>query len=53
MGLEPEDVADEVGVDDLVGRAGGVDAPAEIPVGLITSIVAAPYFLWLLRRSPA
>ena len=36
---------------DLAGRV--LFAPDEIPVGLITSIVAAPYFLWLLRRTPA
>ena len=35
-------------VSDLVGRL--LFAPTEIPVGLITSILAAPYFLWLLRR---
>ena len=34
---------------DLVGRL--LFAPTEIPVGLITSIVAAPYFLLLLRRA--
>jgi iron complex transport system permease protein len=26
-------------------------APTEVPVGLVTSIVAAPYFLFLLRRA--
>lgn len=25
-------------------------APAEIPVGLLTALVGAPFFLWLLRR---
>ena len=34
---------------DLAGRL--VFAPTEIPVGLLTSIVAAPYFLLLLRRA--
>jgi len=34
---------------DLAGRL--LFAPTEIPVGLITSIVAAPYFLLLLRRA--
>ena len=34
---------------DLAGRM--LFAPTEIPVGLITSIVAAPYFLLLLRRA--
>jgi iron complex transport system permease protein len=36
-------------VADLAGRV--LFAPTEIPVGLITSILAAPYFLLLLRRS--
>ena len=26
-------------------------APQEIPVGIITAISGAPFFLWLLRRS--
>jgi iron complex transport system permease protein len=34
---------------DLAGRV--LFAPTEIPVGLLTSIVAAPYFLLLLRRA--
>jgi ABC-type enterobactin transport system permease subunit len=34
---------------DLVGRL--VFSPTEIPVGIVTSIVAAPYFLYLLRRA--
>jgi len=25
-------------------------APAEMPVGLITSIIGGPYFLWLILR---
>lgn len=36
-------------VSDLAGRL--LFAPTEIPVGLVTSIVAAPYFLVLLRRA--
>jgi iron complex transport system permease protein len=36
-------------VSDLAGRL--AFAPAEIPVGLITSMVAAPYFLFLLQRA--
>jgi iron complex transport system permease protein len=36
-------------VSDLVGRL--LFAPTEIPVGLVTSIIAAPYFLFLLRRA--
>jgi iron complex transport system permease protein len=36
-------------VSDLAGRV--LFAPTEMPVGLITSIVAAPYFLVLLRRA--
>jgi len=34
---------------DLLARV--VLAPAEIPVGIITAIVGAPFFLYLLRRS--
>jgi iron complex transport system permease protein len=34
---------------DLLGRV--LLAPAEIPVGIITAIVGAPFFLFLLRRS--
>lgn len=26
-------------------------APSELPVGLLTAVVGAPFFLWLLRRS--
>jgi iron complex transport system permease protein len=26
-------------------------APQEIPVGIITSLAGAPFFLWVLRRS--
>lgn len=36
-------------VSDLAGRM--LFAPTEIPVGLVTSIIAAPYFLLLLRRA--
>ena len=36
-------------VSDLAGRV--LFAPTEIPVGLVTSILAAPYFLLLLRRA--
>jgi iron complex transport system permease protein len=36
-------------VSDLAGRL--LFAPTEIPVGLVTSIIAAPYFLALLRRA--
>jgi len=28
-----------------------VIAPSELPVGLLTAAVGAPFFLWLLRRS--
>jgi iron complex transport system permease protein len=34
---------------DLIARI--VLAPAEIPVGIITAVVGAPFFLYLLRRS--
>jgi iron complex transport system permease protein len=36
-------------VSDLVGRT--LFAPTEIPVGIVTSVIAAPYFLLLLRRA--
>jgi iron complex transport system permease protein len=36
-------------VADLVGRM--LFAPTEIPVGIVTSVIAAPYFLALLRRA--
>ena len=26
-------------------------APSEVPVGLLTAVIGAPFFLWLLRRS--
>jgi iron complex transport system permease protein len=35
-------------VSDLVGRT--VIQPTEIPAGIITAILGAPYFLYLLRR---
>jgi iron complex transport system permease protein len=34
---------------DLVGRT--VAAPAEIPLGVVTALVGAPVFLWLVRRA--
>jgi len=34
---------------DLAGRL--LFAPIEVPVGIVTSIIAAPYFLYLLRRA--
>jgi iron complex transport system permease protein len=40
-----------VSVADTVGRT--VIAPAQIPVGLVTAVIGAPYFLWLLYRSRA
>jgi iron complex transport system permease protein len=36
-------------VSDLAGRL--LFAPTEIPVGIVTSVIAAPYFLLLLRRA--
>lgn len=38
-----------VGVADTIGRT--VIAPAQVPAGLITALVGAPYFAWLLWRS--
>ncbi|MDN4597503.1 iron ABC transporter permease [Leifsonia virtsii] len=40
-----------VSVADTVGRT--IIAPAQIPVGLVTAVIGAPYFLWLLYRSRA
>ena len=36
-------------VADVLARV--VMAPQELPVGVITSLVGAPFFLWILRRS--
>ena len=36
-------------VSDVIARI--VLAPQEIPVGIITSLAGAPFFLWVLRRS--
>ncbi|GAB3271355.1 siderophore ABC transporter permease CdtC [Kineosporia babensis] len=36
-------------VADLIGRT--VIAPSEIAAGLVTAIIGAPYFVWLLHRS--
>ena len=47
--LAPRAGAVLVLVSDLAGRL--LFAPTEIPVGLVTSIIAAPYFLLLLRRA--
>ncbi|MEU0280657.1 iron ABC transporter permease [Streptomyces sp. NPDC006195] len=38
-------------VADLLGRT--VIAPAQIPVGVVTAVIGAPYFGWLLWRSKA
>lgn len=34
---------------DIVART--VRAPAELPIGVVTAAVGAPFFLWLLRRT--
>jgi len=34
---------------DLVARL--ILAPAEVPVGIITALIGAPFFIYLLRRS--
>jgi iron complex transport system permease protein len=34
---------------DLVART--VAAPAEVPLGVLTALLGAPFFLWLLRRT--
>lgn len=36
-------------VSDALGRS--LLAPTEIPVGIVTAVVGAPYLVWLLRRS--
>ena len=36
---------------DLVARS--LAAPAELPVGVVTALLGAPFFLWLLRRRGA
>lgn len=33
---------------DAIGRT--IWAPAEVPAGLVTALIGAPYFLWLLRE---
>jgi len=38
-------------VADLVARS--LAAPAELPVGVVTALLGAPFFLWLLRRRGA
>ena len=35
-------------VADVVGRA--AIAPAQLPAGMMTALVGAPYFVWLLHR---
>jgi iron complex transport system permease protein len=33
---------------DLIGRT--VAAPAELPIGVVTAFIGAPFFAWLLRH---
>ncbi len=33
--------------------ASGLAAPAELPVGVVTALLGAPFFLWPLRRRGA
>jgi iron complex transport system permease protein len=35
---------------DVVART--AVAPAELPLGIVTALAGAPFFLWLLRRQP-
>jgi ABC-type Fe3+-siderophore transport system permease subunit len=35
-------------VADTIGRT--AIAPSQIPAGLMTALIGAPYFVWLLRR---
>jgi iron complex transport system permease protein len=34
---------------DVVGRV--VARPAEIDVGIVTALIGAPFFIWIVRRS--
>jgi iron complex transport system permease protein len=34
---------------DLVARTAA--APAELPLGVVTSLIGGPFFLWLLHRT--
>lgn len=36
---------------DLMART--LAAPAEVPLGVLTALLGAPFFLWLLRRDRA
>jgi len=36
-------------VSDLIARR--VFSPTELPVGVVTGVIGAPYLLWLLARS--
>lgn len=38
-------------VGDVIART--IVAPAEVPLGVLTSLVGAPFFFWLLRRTRA
>jgi iron complex transport system permease protein len=33
---------------DAIGR--GADAPIELPAGMVTAVIGAPYFIYLLTR---
>lgn len=48
-GLRASGVALLVSVADTLGRT--VIAPAQVPAGLLTALLGAPYFVWLLHRS--
>ena len=36
---------------DLVSRT--IASPAEVPLGVLTALVGAPFFLWMLRKTRA
>ena len=38
-------------VADTIGRT--LLAPSQLPAGLVTALIGAPYFLWLMRRAQA
>ena len=40
-----------LGAADLGART--LAAPAELPIGLLTSLIGGPFFIWLIRRETA
>ena len=47
--IRPADIAAAILVAaDVITRT--LAAPAELPLGVVTAFLGAPFFLWLLRR---